>query len=255
MNWRKLTLIACVGGSCITLSTCAVNVSSGEFAKPKLSIAQLSVKKLYSSTQAITVKVMSRDVLGSGIMLKKEGDFYTVLTNAHVLRSDNPPYRIQTSDRHIWSAKVLQNIRFGQNDLALLQFRSSGIVYSVASFGSEPAVGDEVFAGGFPATEEETQKKGFAFTTGKISLVLDKALEGGYQFGYTNDIQKGMSGGPLLNRRGEVVGVNGMHAYPLWDAPSMYADGSQADVALHKKITRLSWAVPINTVIQRKEIK
>lgn len=250
MNWRKFTLIACVGSLCFTLSTLAINVSSNKFAKPQLSVTQLSIKQLHSSAQAITVKVISQDVLGSGILLKKQGNFYTVLTNAHVLRSHKPPYRIQTNDNRIWVADVPKTIRFGQNDLALLQFRSTGIIYSVASFGSSPAVGDEVFAGGFPFQEEETGKKGFALTTGKISLRLHKALEGGYQFGYTNDIEKGMSGGPLLNRRGEVVGVNGMHAYPLWDAPSVFADGSEADAALHKKITRLSWAVPIETVIK-----
>ncbi|MGI2905732.1 S1 family peptidase [Tolypothrix sp. VBCCA 56010] len=250
MNWRKFTLIACAGSLCLTLSTWAINVSSSKFAKPQLAVTQLSIKQLEKQGQAITVKVISQDVLGSGILLKRQGYFYTVLTNAHVLRSQNPPYRIQTNDNRIWVADVPKTIRFGQNDLALLQFRSTGIIYSVASFGSSPTVGDEVFAGGFPSQEEETGKKGFALTTGKISLRLHKALEGGYQFGYTNDIEKGMSGGPLLNRRGEVVGVNGMHAYPLWDAPSVFVDGSEADAALHNKITHLSWAVPIETVIK-----
>jgi S1-C subfamily serine protease len=223
MNWRKFTLIACVGCLCITFSTWSVNVSSSsKLPKPQLSFTQLSIKQLEKQGQAITVKVISKDILGSGILLKRQGYFYTVLTNAHVLRADNPPYRIQTNDNRIWLADV----------------RSS------------PAVGDEVFAAGFPSVEEETEKKGFVLTTGKISLTLYKALEGGYQFGYTNDIEKGMSGGPLLNRRGEVVGVNGMHAYPLWDMPSVFVDGSEADTALHQKITHLSWAVPIETVIK-----
>jgi S1-C subfamily serine protease len=251
MNWRKFTLIACVGCLCITFSTWSVNVSSSsKLAKPQLSFTQLSIKQLEKQGQAITVKVISKDILGSGILLKRQGYFYTVLTNAHVLRTDNPPYRIQTNDNRIWLADVRSISRFGQNDLALLQFRSTGIIYDVASFGSSPAVGDEVFAAGFPSVEEETEKKGFVLTTGKISLTLHKALEGGYQFGYTNNIEKGMSGGPLLNRRGEVVGVNGMHAYPLWDMPSVFVDGSEADTALHQKITHLSWAVPIKTVIK-----
>ncbi|QEI44135.1 hypothetical protein BMF77_04766 [Dolichospermum sp. UHCC 0315A] len=35
------------------------------------------------------------------------------------------------------------------------------------------------------------------------SIVLEKALERGYQIGYTNKLEKGMSGGPLLNENGQ----------------------------------------------------
>ncbi|MBW4624967.1 MAG: serine protease [Brasilonema octagenarum HA4186-MV1] len=255
MNWRNLTLVVCVSGLLITLSTWVANVSVSKLSQPKQPPTHLSVKQLRSSAQAITVKVMSQsDVLGSGILLQRQGSVYTVLTNAHVLRAGNPPYRIQISDHRIWQAQLSKNVEtlhatsLEGHDLAILQFRSTKTVYPVASLGSSPAVGDEVFASGFPFAEDGSGDKGFVFTTGKVSLVLDKPLEGGYQIGYTNDIQKGMSGGSLLNRQGEVVGVNGMHAYPLWDAPSEFADGSEADPALHQRIIRLSWAVPIETV-------
>jgi S1-C subfamily serine protease len=79
---------------------------------------------------------------------------------------------------------------------------------------------------------------------------LGKALEGGYQIGYTNELKKGMSGGPLLNRWGEVVGINGKHAYPLWNAPSIYQDGSQVRPALNEAIDRYSWAIPVRTLLQ-----
>ena len=248
MNWRKFTLLACVGGLCFTLSTWA-SISSSKLTKPQQPTTQLSVKQLQQQAQAITVKVMSQDVLGSGILLRKQGTVYTVLTNAHVLQAGKIPYRVQTVDGHIWLANIPKINNFDKNDLAVLQFNSTSTVYPVASFGSSPVAGDEVFAAGFPMTEQPSGEQGFVLTSGKVSLILPKALEGGYQIGYTNDIQKGMSGGALLNSRGEVVGVNGMHAFPLWDAPSVFADGSEADPALHQKITRLSWAVPIKTVI------
>ncbi|MBH8566911.1 trypsin-like peptidase domain-containing protein [Nostoc sp. CENA67] len=207
-------------------------------------------RKLYRQAQSITVKVLSTDFLGSGILLKNQGQVYTVLTNAHVLQAGEPPYRIQTEDDKIYTAHLSHSSSLGKNDLALLQFQSTGNNYTVASLSSSLAVGDEVFAAGFLATEEGTEEQGLAFTKGKVSLMLPKPLEGGYQLGYTNDIQNGMSGGPLLNYRGEVVGVNGMHAYPLWDVPSVFQDGSNADERLHQIITRLNWAVPIDKVVQ-----
>jgi S1-C subfamily serine protease len=207
---------------------------------------QLPSEHLRSRAQAITVKVFSKEFLGSGILINRQGQVYTVVTNAHVLRSGNFPYQIQTPDQHIYPAvEVLPNQSLQGNDLAILQFRSNGAIYSQATVGdaSTLKVGDEVFAAGFPLSSEEEQDR-FVFTTGRISLMLGKALEGGYKIGYTNDIRKGMSGGPVLNSRGEVVAINGRHANPIWDAPDLYQDGSRLDQALQDVINHFSWAVP-----------
>ncbi|HAJ64669.1 MAG TPA: serine protease, partial [Cyanobacteria bacterium UBA8543] len=79
---------------------------------------------------------------------------------------------------------------------------------------------------GFPFAMDWSDSMGFVLTTGQVSLLLNRALVGGYQVGYTNEIQKGMSGGPILNRQGKLVGINGMHKYPLWGDPYIYKDGS-----------------------------
>jgi len=264
MKWQHLliwctpvmAMVAFLGGIAIPTGESAFYPPSRKAARPTQNLSpkklpnQQSVEQIQQLAQAITVKVLSKEVLGSGILIKQEAQIYTVLTNAHVLRVGSPPYRIQTSDGRIYLAEVLKDVRFQDNDLALLQFVSNGDTYTVAKVGvsSTLSQGDEVFAAGFPFAVTTSQEKGFVFTTGQFLRVLDKALVGGYQIGYTNDIQKGMSGGPLLNRHGEVVGVNGKHAYPLWDAPEMYKDGSTADRSLQELITRASWAVPMETV-------
>lgn len=241
MNWRKLILVIWIGSLSIALSASTPFVSV---------YAQYQSQKLYQKAQSITVKILGADFLGSGILLQKQGLNYTVLTNAHVLQAGDRPYRIQTPDGKIYAADLPKGLNFGNNDLALLKFHSQGKIYAVASVGLSPVVGDKVFAAGFLGTEESSQVKGFALTTGKLLLVLPKPLEGGYQLGYTNNLQKGMSGGALLNHQGEVVGVNGMHAYPLWDVPSVFEDGSQTDEQLHKMIIRLSWAVSMEKIVQ-----
>jgi S1-C subfamily serine protease len=250
MNWHILKFVACIGGLSMLLSASALNVSifaeQSSITQPP---TQLSLEQLQKKAAAISVKILSTEFLGSGILLNKQNSVYTVLTNAHVLRADDPPYRIQTPDGEIYQADVPKNVNFQKYDLAILQFISIKKDYSVASLGNAPKVGDEVFVAGFPVQEEMEEIK-FVFNSGKVSLVLEKSLEQGYQVGYTNILEKGMSGGALLNKSGEVVGVNGMHAYPLWDVPSVFMDGEQAEEKLHQQIIRLSWAVPMNQVMQ-----
>jgi S1-C subfamily serine protease len=208
---------------------------------------------------AIAVKILSGShIVGTGFLIAKQDDIYTVVTNAHVLRAGELPYRLQVRDR-IYSFEPISNPKLRQNDLALLQFRSSSN-YAIATLSSSLKLtkGQDVFVAGYvedsnKSKSDVTSKKdlaGFVFNRGKVTLILGKALEGGYQIGYTNELKKGMSGGPLLNRWGEVVGINGKHAYPLWNAPSIYQDGSQVRPALNEAIDRYSWAIPVRTLLQ-----
>lgn len=243
-------LMACLGG--ISLALPRQQSNSSESTKFLRSSTPLSVKQLQQLSKTITVKISAKELLGSGTLLQRKGQIYTVITNAHVLRAAKPPYQIQTPDGRVYQASVLQVTEFQKDDLAVLQFRSSDVVYPVANVKdtSSLQVGDEVFVGGFTsnvtAQKLSTQTdKDFMFTSGRISLLLDKALDQGYQIGYTNDVRKGMSGAPLLNRHGEVVGINSLHKDPIWDTPEVYQDGSQPEQRLQELITRSSMAVPI----------
>jgi S1-C subfamily serine protease len=209
----------------------------------------------------ITVEILGVESLGSGIILNRQGDTYTVVTNQHVLRAARSPYRIKTSDGSIHPAIVIQTVILTKYDLALLQFYQPDQNYQAATIGSSSSltVGESIFAAGFPYEEKrdralrDRRNKNEAkpvLKTGRITVILDHPLEEGYQIGYTNDVKKGMSGGPLLNSRGEVIGINGKHAYPLWDAPDFYEDGSQPCPPLQELITRSSLAIPVEKIVQ-----
>lgn len=229
--------------------------------KPK-SLASISPQSLVAKVDvvatSITVKVLSSDFLGSGFIIQEKDKTYTVITNRHVLRAGEPPYQIQTPDGKIYQAEVIEDLTSTEYDLALLRFKSPEEKYPTANIGSSSylEIGEPIFAAGFPSRDHsyrngtttqqiETTLPGFVLKQGRVVIFLDQALEEGYQIGYTNDVKKGMSGGPLLNSRGEVVGVNGKHAYPLWEAPDFYQDGSQPCPPLQELITRSSLAIPI----------
>ncbi len=254
IDWRFMMLIACIGS--LSVSPLGSKLNSGILNAQ--SSTQKSTQQLQQLAKSITVKVLSKDFLGSGILIQRNGSVYQVLTNAHVLRSGNPPYQIQTPDGQIYEANLSKKSHrslisyFKGNDLAILQFRSPKMSYEVASLGhtSTLSVGNEVFAAGFPFDSQGIKDTGFVFRQGRVSLVLNKALEGGYRIGYTNDIVKGMSGGPLLNRAGRLVAINGKHAEPLWGSPYVYQDGTQPEPLLLKQMSKYSWGIPIEVFIQ-----
>lgn len=201
----------------------------------------------------ISVKILAPDFLGSGFLLGQTETSYFVVTNRHVLRGGAAPYKIAAPDGRVYTAEISSAITQDAYDLAVLTFETNA-VYPTASIGSSQflKVGEPIFAAGFPyeamrANEPETE---LTLKLGRITTVLERALTEGYQIGYTNNVKKGMSGGPLLNSRGEVVGINGKHAYPLWESPEVYQDGSRPCPALQELITRSSLAIPIEKSIE-----
>ena len=262
------------GTGVIICSIVAGMFLSGDVAKLKLtSLASVSARKtpaqIDSIAHEISVKVLDRDFLGSGFIVKRKGNRYIAITNQHVLRAGEPPYKIETSDGQVYRAKIADvEVDYLQYDLAILEFKTDA-VYPTATIGNSLylEIGEPVFAAGFPYGKLDSNKATsalfeqskddleLALKRGRVVIVLDRALKEGYQIGYTNDVRKGMSGGPLLNSQGEVIGVNGKHAYPLWESPEIYQDGQEPCPALQDLITRSSLAIPIEKSLESPQLK
>lgn len=257
MNLRSQIVLICVGSFLITLPTQLFPLYSSAQILPRSGVTGQSSPALLAEqvrdiAQRITVKVLSGRSGGSGIIIHKQGPTYTVVTNQHVLTAgQGSGYQIQTPDGRTYVGEVVRTVSFEGNDLALLQFRSMGADYTVASVGTSSSLqaGDEVFAAGFPF-ESEQLGSAWTFTTGTISLIADRPIARGYQIAYTNPVEKGMSGGPILNRQGQVIGINGMHAYPLWGDPYLFTDGSRPSTAMREIMVRSSMGIAIDTFVQ-----
>ncbi|MBD2677310.1 MULTISPECIES: serine protease [Nostoc] len=204
----------------------------------------LSPEKIRQIAQAITVKVLSSNKGGSGVLISKQGKTYTILTNAHVISSKRT-HSIQTFDGKTHTATIISrgNSLTG-NDLALLQFESQEN-YQIVSLASTSNLSEnqEVLAAGFPDDSKE-----LVITNGKISLLSEQPLIGGYQIGYTNEIRQGMSGGALLNQEGKLIGINGLTNNAILNEAYSYQDGTRPSAEQIQKFKQFSFAVPIQTL-------
>lgn len=241
-----LSLIACVG-SLLFLPTVTAQLSTPKSKSNSSIIAnQNTSANVRQIAQAITVKVHVGDSRGSGVLIAKKGQTYTVLTNAHVV-SRSKSYRIQTPDGKFHQAVIKnQGDSLKGNDLAVLEFQSS-TNYSIAALGNSSALleGEEVYTAGFPFDQDNLN-----LTAGKISVVVSKPLVGGYQIGYTNTTIQGMSGGAVLNQEGKLIGVIGMGANAILNNAYLYEDGTKPNDTTIAKLRDSSFAVPIATILK-----
>jgi S1-C subfamily serine protease len=208
----------------------------------------------------LSVRLLGSNTSGSGVIVHQEGQIYTVLTNAHVVSSGSQ-YSVLTADGQTYEGWRLSEPRSEENDLALVQFRSDR-PYSTAQFrNSNLTRGEIVYAAGFPSWYllnsthlVDTREEGFqAFrlTLGQVEMILSQPLQQGYQLGYTNNVTPGMSGGPILDGAGRLVGVNGGLSFPPQGrAAFTFADGVLPPDALFQQMQSLSWAIPISTIRQ-----
>ncbi len=152
-------------------------------------------------------RVMERRSLGSGFIFKRKGDTYYVMTNNHVIRGMDK-ITVKMSD-----GTVFENVEVvgtdSATDIAVLKFKSKDDLPMVKLGNSDALrVGDWVMAVGSPFGFSST------VTVGVVSA-KHRALGGLPEAPSIQDflqtdaaINPGNSGGPLVNVKGEVVGVN-----------------------------------------------
>ncbi len=217
------------------LSSCSV--ISGALQKADHNLSKEEIKQIATN---ITVRITGDKNGGSGVIIKREGNLYTAVTNRHVVDQADD-YKIITPDGEIHPFEDGFYSNF--YDIAIMQFQSDKN-YTVATIGSLPDLKEEdkVYASGFPANSDK-----LLFTEGNFSFNLDQPLNNGYQIGYTNPIQQGMSGGAILNQKGELVGINARLANPI-TPDYTYFDKSSIPQDLLEKIISLNWGMPIEKV-------
>lgn len=138
---------------------------------------------------------------GSGVIIDNEG---YILTNNHVI-DEATEVAVKLSDgRTIRDVTIVG--KDPESDIALLKIATGGLM--AAEWGDSDAlkVGDPVLAVGSPFGLEQTVTAGILSAKGRSGVVQDVSYEDFLQTDAA--VNPGNSGGPLVDLRGQVVGIN-----------------------------------------------
>jgi S1-C subfamily serine protease len=142
----------------------------------------------------------SEVALGSGVVINARG---AVLTALHVV-ADGDAIEVRFADGTQASARVASSQP--ENDIAVLTVDLLPEVVVPAVLGGAPQVGGDVFAVGNPLGLQASLSAGVVSATGRsVRSENGRTLADLIQFDAA--VNPGNSGGPLLNRDGQVVGI------------------------------------------------
>ncbi|MGB3266097.1 MAG: trypsin-like peptidase domain-containing protein [Microcoleus sp.] len=166
-----------------------------------------SAEQVNKIAEQITVLIEGEQNQGSGIIIAREGSTYYVLTAKHVIAGGGE-FKIVTPDRNSFRFDSSNTIQLPGVDLAIAPFVSSGN-YEIAQLGDSKTVnvGEQVYVSGWPKPGETINRQIRQMTAGQISA--RERVNDGYELIYTNPTRQGMSGGPILDVRGRVIGIHG----------------------------------------------
>lgn len=144
---------------------------------------------------------------GSGVIVEFDGKYY-VLTNRHVIRHSSK----ELIGIHLTDGRVLQPERTWEDketDVAVLAIDEPNLVAARMGDSDALEIGDFVLAIGSPFGLSQSVTRGIVSAKGRHNLDLGDGELRWQNFIQTDAaINPGNSGGPLVNLRGEVVGLN-----------------------------------------------
>ncbi|HMR19978.1 MAG TPA: Do family serine endopeptidase [Sphingobacterium sp.] len=184
---------------------------------------------------------------GSGVIITPDG---YIVTNNHVVE-DADRIEIQLTDKRTFEAKVIG--KDPNTDLALIKVNASNLPIVKMGNSDNVQIGEWVLAVGYPLSLQSTVTAGIVSAKGRqIGILGESQQQPRRRYGYEQEeeqaiintaiesfiqtdavINRGNSGGALVNARGELIGINSAIASPT----GVYAGyGFAIPINLAKKI-------------------
>ncbi len=187
-------------------------IEEGKSFRKKSKIFNRVAKFVHPSVVNISTKAPQYDIWGiprnrenegTGVIIDKDG---YVLTNYHVVKGKNARIQVTLADDRVFRGKRVGYDRL--LDLALVKIDAKNLTPAILGDSSELKVGEWVMAVGSPFGLSQSVTTGIISALDRGKGNLPSTGEGYVQTDAS--INPGNSGGPLVNLKGEVVGINTM---------------------------------------------
>jgi serine protease Do len=187
--------------------------------------------------------------LGSGFIVSSDG---YIVTNAHVVENAEE-IKVRLTDKRELKAKVIG--ADSRSDVAVIKVEAANLPTVKIGDSNKLRTGEWVIAIGSPYGFANTVTAGIVSATSRENLVQDPNLDAVPFIQTDVAVNPGNSGGPLLNMRGEVVGINsqifsrtGAFAGISFAIPIDYAYGVAEQLMKSGHVTRGRIGVGITNV-------
>lgn len=194
--------------------------------------------------RAVTVQVINGEQKGSGFIIRDQQKRLWITTNRHVV-GDAKEVCITFADKTTLQGSVYTT-KTSEYDIAFISVAHLKKEAPFAELDSqfEPGGVNPVIATGYSADGNT-----YLETTGvTVPILGGKRLDSGYSLTYSNQIEKGMSGGGIFSEDDQVIGMNALHSDPLWPGDWYDENGKKLRRNLGKKLDSVSVGIAIQTI-------
>ena len=146
---------------------------------------------------------------GSGVIFAQDEYGYVVLTNRHVVE-DLGEYEVFTADGQSYPVSEIQEL--DGVDLALVYFDTDRNYSVIAQGNSDTLIeGQKLHIAGYPGSQNIASNRTYRFMSESlIGFLAPSDIEDGYELIYSGEAVPGMSGSPIINEEGQLIGVYGL---------------------------------------------
>jgi len=210
--WLPLLLL-------LGLSGCS-NIPLWNSGRSPAQVKQDSIARLSYSNAS------GKEEFGTGFFVQAPPGTCALLTVSHLVAASRSTQPVLTSNQHFnlvsnislriqighrtWKASNVQLLP--ELDLAIVAFDPGAETcpYKAVTFGNSQNVEatNKIYIVGYKAGTNQPESH---IVSGSITSVLDVPLNQGYRFSHDAGLLWGMTGGPILNQGGEVIGINGLN--------------------------------------------